>query len=194
MNIKLSMTILLLLIICKSYGQQDSKTQKLINYKHLGGFSEIGIPLYDLPEGNRYVPLLFGLSYNLPLWQTKKKFNISTEIKPQFGYLLSTQKNIELGINVMFNFNFLVSRNSYLSYKMSSGPHYINIETDKQAKGFIFSDNFQLGYYHHLKLSEKHYSLGVVGGFRHISNASIKQPNNGIDNWMIGISLAMLFN
>jgi hypothetical protein len=191
---KLHYTLLFLFFTSLAFAQDTQKgfTYKLINLQSIGGFTELGIPMYELPEGNTYMPLLIGGTYNLPLWKAKKKFNISAEFKPQFGYILSTMENYEFGLNVMFNFNFQLGQKSYIAYKMSSGPHYINIETRRQAKGFIFSDNFFLGYYHRLKIAEKYYVLGGYGGIRHISNASIKRPNGGINNWMIGISFSQI--
>ena len=193
MKFKLALIIIFFSFSVHAQKYKEYNPPKLINLNSFGGFSELGIPMYELPEGNTYMPLIIGATYNLPLWQAQKKFNISTEFKPQFAYILSTTGNYEFGLNVMFNFNFQLGQNSYLYYKMSSGPHYINIETRRQAKGFIFSDNFFLGYYHHLKLAHQDFVLGGYGGIRHISNASIKRPNGGINNWMIGISLAKLF-
>ncbi len=67
-----------------------------------------------------------------------------------------------------------------------SGPHYIHSSPDRQAEGFIFSDNFGLGF----KIPfSKHYLFDVRCGIRHLSNASLKQPNDGIDNILIGAGI-----
>ncbi|MFC2114173.1 acyloxyacyl hydrolase [Bacteroidota bacterium] len=189
---KIFLLILLTPIFLQLIGQEEASSCKMINAKFYGFFEETGIPLYEVREGVTYLPQIIGLTFSFPLYQAKNKFNISMELKPQFAYILSTMENYEFGLNVMFNFNYLLGEKSYLTFKISSGPHYINMENRRQATGFIFSDNFILGYYRKLNISEKEFSLGLVSGIRHISNASIKRPNGGINNVIVGLSFTRL--
>ena len=64
---------------------------------------------------------------------------------------------------------------------LGSGPHYINAQTQRQAKGFIFSDNLAAG----IRLPLPAHLAGefnIQYRLRHISNAGLKSPNGGINN------------
>ena len=62
------------------------------------------------------------------------------------------------------------------------GPHYISGSLNRQVSGFIFSDNFIIGA--DFKLFKSWYfDLNV--GYRHISNANLKLPNDGINNILV---------
>ena len=70
---------------------------------------------------------------------------------------------------------------------LGSGPHYISADLERQATGFIFSDNLMLGSLIRLK---KQVFLNLQFGVRHISNANINLPNRGVNSviFMAGIS------
>ena len=69
---------------------------------------------------------------------------------------------------------------------IGTGPHYLSLESDIQAKGFIFSDNFEVAFYQKLK---SRLGFSIKMRFRHLSNAGLKEPNIGIDNFflMLGV-------
>lgn len=155
---------------------------RFINQTYAGQFLQLGFPLYELPEGDRYVPLLIGAIYHIPFWQTKNRFNMGVDLAPQFGLVFSESVDHEMGLNVLLNFNYELTANSLLSAKISSGPHFITLQSERQAEGYIFSDNFLLTYRQQIN----NYSLGIAIGVRHISNAGLMQPNLGVDNFLIG--------
>jgi hypothetical protein len=62
------------------------------------------------------------------------------------------------------------------------GPHYISGSLNRQASGFIFSDNFILGADFRLFRS---WYFDISVGYRHISNANLKMPNDGINNILV---------
>ena len=97
--------------------------------------------------------------------------------------------DIELGINAGIRTYVKLSEKFFLYGMIGSGPHYISAEIDRQAKGFIFSDNFAFGGYMKLLKSSKQF-INLQLRYRHISNAGLKKPNKGINSWnlMIGIS------
>ena len=70
----------------------------------------------------------------------------------------------------------------YLYGLISSGPHYVSGTPERQADGFIFSDNLLLGL--NVKLFEKIY-LDLRSGFRHISNAGLNHPNGGVNDLVL---------
>jgi len=153
-----------------------------------------GIPLYELPEGGRYKPYVFQYYYRMPLFiKNVKKTNLLLSIKPQYNpVLVSTKYQHEFGINVCFEASYLMSFTDIISIYAGSGPHYISYQSKRQAKGFIFSDNFILSWKHLLK-NKPSFEMEIYSGIRHISNATLKRPNGGINNWMVGLSFGRVF-
>lgn len=71
---------------------------------------------------------------------------------------------------------------------ISTGPHAISGAPDRQAPGFIFSDNFFSGT--SIRLNEN-LSLDLRYGFRHISNAGLKDPNGGINTFVVSMGIVV---
>lgn len=146
-----------------------------------------------LPEGDHYHPIKFIYKYAIPLLKKKanRTSNIFLQLEPQINPIIITNaKNaIEFGINVGFLYHKAISDKSIIFGGIGSGPHYISVKTTLQAKGFIFSDNFILGYRQKLNL-KKTLEINIQTRFRHISNAGLKEPNLGIDNFFILLGLS----
>ena len=122
-----------------------------------------------------------------------KKENWSLELlsQPQFNTVVFKpaddisieEKGFEFGLNAGFLIRRKLIKDVFHAYAfLSSGPHYVSGTPDRQVSGFIFSDNLFVGL--DVKISKKMY-LDLRGGIRHISNASIKQPNRGVNNLVI---------
>lgn len=62
------------------------------------------------------------------------------------------------------------------------GPHYVSGVPQRQVAGFLFSDNLFTGL--NLSLGSRS-ALDLRANFRHISNASLRQPNGGINNLVV---------
>ena len=143
----------------------------------------IGNSIIDeaLPEGNDYSPLTMLGRYSLWRW---KKLTVFGELQlVQAVSREMDQTDYEFGTNFGFQFNQALFDRFDLVAGISSGPHYISVETDLQANGFIFSDNFELGF--QLNLPEFGTFFVTKARFRHISNAGLKSPNLGIDNFFL---------
>jgi hypothetical protein len=107
--------------------------------------------------------------------------NITRFIHDKMTYF--EDQGYEFGLNMGFLFSRMVRQGDiYIFVLVGTGPHYISGAPKYQSPGLIFSDNFVTGM--DAKLSEKMY-LRISGGFRHISNAGLKRPNRGVNNWMI---------
>lgn len=92
----------------------------------------------------------------------------------------------EYGVNLGFIMHYKLS--NFLPYVLISlGPHFISGAPDRQVSGFIFSDNGQLGLEY--RLTNDVY-VDLFFGFRHLSNASLKQPNDGINSFLFGAGLS----
>ncbi|MEM9885578.1 MAG: acyloxyacyl hydrolase [Bacteroidota bacterium] len=168
--------------------QLQAQKETFLNQKYWGVFVQYGIAYKELPEQQLYQPVLIGAVYHLPLYQSKTAFNVGMNIMPQIGLVRYNAKiKVEFGANVQFDANLRIAEKHILSLRAGAGPHFINVETRRQAKGFIFSDNFALAYRTLLKDTQQ---LGITAGWRHISNAGLMQPNGGIDNIMLGLEFA----
>lgn len=93
----------------------------------------------------------------------------------------------EFGINMGIRYHQPVVGPVYLTAAVGAGPHYITLETASQAEGFIFSDNFELGF--SMVRPENKWGFNLRARFRHISNAGFKYPNLGIDNLFLVVGL-----
>lgn len=169
----------------------DDTAPKYINQKAVGGFVQIGFPYYHLPEGTSYVPVLFIINYHQPVFRTKKIFNIGVDFSPQICFATGRKSGVESGLNVTILMCFEISPSAIFSFQAGSGPHYISYTTERQVKGFIFSDNFQVEF--RKRLPSKKIEMNFILGWRHMSNADTDDPNAGIDNIMLGFGISRLW-
>jgi len=142
-----------------------------------------------LPEGYNYTPLFVTARFPVYKFSSKKKGFFKIFAEPQFVLNNAPQSfptTFEFGANIGFQYVLPFSEKNGFSASISAGPHYLSLETTMQAKGFIFSDNFEIGYYQKLG---KQLGISIKPRFRHISNAGFQSPNLGIDNLflMVGV-------
>ncbi len=135
-----------------------------------------------LPEGYNYTPLFVTARFPLYQFKSKKKSFFTAFVEPQF--VLNNpptpfSTTFEFGANLGVNYFIPFREKNGLAFALSAGPHYLSLETSIQAKGFIFSDNIEVGYYQQLG---KQFGVSLKSRFRHISNAGFLSPNIGIDN------------
>ena len=143
-----------------------------------------------LPEGYSYTPLFITARFPIYHFKSNRKAFFSAFTEPQF--VINNPKNLfpttfEFGANLGIQYYIPLTEKSSLAASISAGPHYLSLETSIQAKGFIFSDNIEIGYYQQLG---KQIGFSIKPRFRHISNAGLLSPNIGIDNLflMLGIT------
>jgi hypothetical protein len=109
--------------------------------------------------------------------------------EPQFN-LVHTRRpwDIEFGTNLGIRNYVRINSGLYLYQMLGSGPHYISAHLDRQATGFIFSDNLAVGAF--TRISRKSLFLNLQFRMRHISNANLKLPNRGVNsyNFLVGLS------
>ena len=191
MNLKLF--ILLLLIAISAQISAQGIDFNYINSKTKGVL--IGTSFIDehLPEGNTYHPVTFIYNISFPLLKLNadRKSNLHIQFEPQLNpvFISNVENSIEFGINVGFLYHKLIGDQATIFAGIGSGPHFISAQTRLQARGFIFSDNFIFGYRQLISIQNP-MELNFQIRFRHISNAGIKQPNYGIDNFFILVGLS----
>lgn len=140
-------------------------------------------------ENLSYEPLLLMLYATFPLKkETGKRNRWFVVTEPQFNLFMQDRRveHFETGINLGLQHRWYMTSTSWFYAQISTGPHYISLHSERQAGGFIFSDNFAAG------LSFKFINqlrTEVQYRFRHLSNASIKRPNAGINNHFLMFGL-----
>lgn len=142
-----------------------------------------------LPEGDEYNP--YTLLGNYTIWQ-RKRFLIYAESQfTQMSSPIRERTNYEFGGNLGFTYLFINNPRLRMNASIGSGPHFITINTGKQARGFIFSDNFEIGSSYNLfKLN---FTIVLKVRYRHISNAGLNEPNGGIDNLFVVAGVGTTF-
>lgn len=141
-----------------------------------------------LPEGYRYAPLAFFGQYQ---FSNLGPFGIFAEAQAARATEIDGESgDYEAGFNLGLSYKAPLTPNLMITASIGSGPYYVTVETRRQARGFIFSDNFEAGIIYYFTRTR----LGVQlrGRYRHISNAGLKSPNGGIDNLFLvaGVSKA----
>ncbi len=174
--------------------QENNYKDEILNRRLLGFTIQQAIPFYKLPEGSFYKATGITANFHQPFFKSKKKVNLGIDITPQFWISYAHRISIEAGLNASINLNFQIKRSSLLSFHAGSGFHYFGMRTTRQARGFLFADNFFASYKHSIQFKNgKLYNIGVMAGFRHMSNLHLQEPNTGIDNIMIGICFDRIF-
>jgi len=145
---------------------------------------------FQLNRTYEYDANLFQIQYFYNLLH-RGKFTLDLLTQPQvniteFRFLSSwpiKSKSIEFGVNLGVVFRLNLFDDLVGLYAAGSiGPHYLSRAPNRQADGFIFSDNVFVG--SHLKIHRNIYFDFRIG-LRHISNAGLKDPNAGINNFII---------
>jgi len=165
-------------IVLPAHSQEGSYPYTEFNV----GVSVIG---EALREGYTYQPIT--LLPTTSLWQFGR---FSAYAEGQFVYAdtpVQTGSAFEAGLNMGIRYQQPLFGPVIMNAAIGSGPHYITLNTESQAEGFIFSDNFEIGF-SYLR-PDKKWSYNLRGRFRHISNAGFKYPNLGLDNFFIIIGL-----
>lgn len=190
---RLLLIVAIILYSGYSFGQINKPI--LINYMSTGELTEVGISFFEYEKSKKYTPLIIGGVFEVPLYKTKNFFNVSLSIYPNFVVVFhSKETTYEFGINIRANLNLAVSKFDVLRGIIGSGPQYFNCHTCRQAYGFLFSDYLLVGYRRYFLLNDRYCNFDFEIGYRHISNANIFEPNDGINNMIIGIGFNAALN
>lgn len=175
------------------YAGDDAKL-KFINQRLLGFSAQQGIAFYRIPEGRQYSLSGIVAHYHQPFFKTSKRVNAGIDLSPQFWVSYAHQTRFEAGLNASLNLNVQCGNLSMLSFDIGSGFQYFGLTTARQAKGFAFANNFLLHFRRLLSTkNNKPYYLGLLAGFRHLSNLDLQKPNGGLDNILFGISFGRAY-
>ncbi|NMB82841.1 MAG: acyloxyacyl hydrolase [Ignavibacteria bacterium] len=194
------LTLLFLLIIFSN--QIFSQVPEPDYPKHKIGFSFgygdqqikiIGLGV-DLKVDYSYEILFAQFSYIYSLFNNDWwhiGFNLQTEYGITYYKLnkkfLAESRSHELGISggIIFSSKVITDvLNLYLLF--SVGPHYTQKSPERQVSGFMFNNNYDIGINIFMR---DNLLFDLRTGFRHLSNANLKNPNGGINNWIISLGL-----
>ena len=174
--------VLCALLFCIHLNAQDS----LHRFKSAGGITGFG---FGENTDTRYQPIYFAGDFSWQFDKKVKKDFLAWYAEPQFNLVLTDHPtDIEYGVNLGLRNYIRINPGFYLYQMIGSGPHYISADVERQAKGFIFSDNLAVGAY--TRLNSKNLFLNLQFRLRHISNAGLQHPNGGINTFNILVGLA----
>lgn len=101
--------------------------------------------------------------------------------------VIANSRSYEIGISggVMAAYK-LFNEILHIYLLFSLGPHYSKKSPERQVSGFMFNSNYDIGVNIYMR---DNLLFDFRTGFRHLSNANLKNPNGGINNWIISLGL-----
>lgn len=114
--------------------------------------------------------------------------NISFIVEPFINTIVSPNSNVETGTNFILKYRYPLTQKFHVFFEGGEGLLWTSQHTHEQSTQFNFNGQFGGGISYFFA---KNKSFNVGYRFRHFSNASIKEPNHGVDLKfiLVGISL-----
>ena len=158
-------------------------TKYISGVEVLSGY--FGVAQNDLPETNSTyegVPLFVDIDFDVkPIAQ---KIGIHTTgrldfvLEPFANTVLKPNDNIEAGSNFLLKYVFPLSEKFQPYIKGGEGISYMSQHTQEQSTQYNFLSQAAAGFHYFFTDS---LALTMEYRYRHLSNAGIKHPNNGIN-------------
>ncbi len=196
--------LLLLLLFCllpTTYSQETedstleaSTFQKIMKSQDRLGFLFAYGGQEGLQVAYEYRVIFFQPQVYFLLWE-KPKWRLDLLAQPQVNLTRFKPVNdqdrraygYEYGLNLGAEITYRLLPQKLTFYAlMSAGPHYVSGVSERQSPGFIFSDNWLVGLRYRLS---SRYWLDFRPGFRHISNAGLRDRNGGVNNSVLSLGL-----
>jgi len=205
MKIKILAIALFIFFLLFAFGSISLCAQEKLIFKKnrykvgfITGYGTQGANLESRVEDYDYEVHLYQLQCYYTLVK-KKRGSIELLLQPQFNltklrpvdWLDVEMQGYEFGLNGGLLYRKYVFKGFISLYAcLSTGPHFTSRTPLRQARGFLFSDNLFMGT--SIKVYKKLY-LDVRYGIRHISNAGLKAPNNGLNDIVFSEGLYFAF-
>ena len=164
----------------------------------LYGYGTKDMPWSHLDIAYHYEVNLLQLQYFYAI-KTGRTFACDVLVAPQYN--TTTYRKVDHtgdmynGYELGLTAGFMPKLNAYdgalgIYLMITSGPMYISGTPGRQAEGFNFSSTAATGV--QVRLLKKAY-IDLRTGFRHLSNARLKEPNGGVNNlvWSVGVNYAL---
>jgi len=174
--------------------KEQEKTLKAIEFLSGFGWNKLDSKtVFDKKPDYYLIPFTVDFDFNLKKLTKKFGFNPSSlvefQLEPQISYVASPASNVEIGSSFMLKLGFLPETSKFQPYiKGGLGLIYMTQRTQEQSTKFNFSETAGVGMHYYFK---KDMSLVAEFRYRHVSNAGIDKPNNGINTYFVltGVSL-----
>ncbi len=111
-------------------------------------------------------------------------------LEPQYDTVTRPSGNYEFGLGFGLEYRFKIIKRIDGYMLAGSGLHYISFDSSKQSGGFNFNDNLGCGLY---LFTSKHSAVNLGFRFRHISNADLNMPNEGINSYLFVLGYSWFF-
>lgn len=134
---------------------------------------------------DEYAHLTAAFDFSYPFAETGMWRNFEFQLEPFLSYVTSPDDNAEIGCVFFIKYTLPLNFPVKPYVRGGSGVILLTQETEEQSTLFNFAS--QMGY--GLSCEIKDIDVFVEYRNRHVSNASIKQPNDGLDSyiWLVGI-------
>ncbi len=140
-----------------------------------------------------FVPFALKWGFNLkPLFSSKEGFLANSilllMVEPHVGFVYYPEKNAEIGVNLLVKYGLFFTP-AFLGF-IEGGPGaiYMTHHTREQSTQGNFASQIGVGIQY---LWGEKRAIEAAYRFRHVSNASIESPNQGINShiFILGFSL-----
>ncbi len=138
----------------------------------------------DLKNQKDMEAVPMGFRFGFDLKPFTKKFGLDPKgllelvYEPFLSVITEPDLNAEFGLPFFFKYAYPITEKLYPFIEVGTGPYYMTLHTREQSTQFNFVNQGGAGLIYFLK---DDLALNVGYRFRHVSNGSIKEPNNGID-------------
>lgn len=177
------------LLLANSTWAEETKLRCLEGVEFLTGFEE-----GKLSDKKDYRLIPFVVAFDLSLKPLTQKINFNPrqllqfQIEPFISFVSSPDTNAEIGTAFLLKIGILPQSAKFQPYvKVGSGIVYMTQHTREQSTQFNFIEQAGVGAHYFFS---KNTAFTLEGYYRHLSNASMKRPNRGIETYYIltGIS------
>ncbi|HES58702.1 MAG TPA: acyloxyacyl hydrolase, partial [Firmicutes bacterium] len=102
----------------------------------------------------------------------------SFDVMPYLGIINEPDTNVEVSVGVGLRIGVPLGSKWTPYVYGGGGPIFVTQDIRGQSTDLNFGSYAGFGLSHHLN---QHNSIGVIYAIRHFSNASVRDPNNGVD-------------
>jgi len=169
----------------------DTKKFRINEFAFISGYAQANLREKDDYE---FIPAMFRFGFDLKpaLKCANEKAMVQFAAEPFLNSVYSPNSNIEAGANFMLRLGYLLVKRIGAYVEAGAGVIYMTQHTREQSTQFNFTPQAGGGLYFYLN-EERSIALNVGYRCRHLSNASIKQPNRGINANMVLVGLSWFF-
>lgn len=142
----------------------------------------------------KFVPAIFRFGFDLKRFLNKISFSpkelFEFQVEPFVSAVISPDTNAEFGANLLFKYGYFFTKKFCPYIEAGAGVIYITQHTREQSTQYNFIPQVGAGISYFLNDN-----LAVSAGYRyrHLSNASIKAPNKGINVDMVVFGISWYF-